>query len=218
MENIKDSSDTNGGQKRGEKRKAEEAADNTQSDLAQTMFSKKIKETSARTIMTRRDAMEMAAASYRGSRQHLHGSVTDMAQATPNEKVKQTNADTSTPTAAIQGGAESDYRISLYNALIAYERSGKQSAAAYLLGYIDRGIITVLVSTNSTASDRTTWDLARQEYDRFAASLVDRMGIKNDTIVGWAHSNAKAALQLCLPTQPDNVRRAMAQLKGYAPV
>ncbi|KAK3625776.1 hypothetical protein LTR56_019404 [Elasticomyces elasticus] len=219
MENTKESSDSGQGQKNDKKRKAEEAADYNPFDLAQTMFSKKSRETSAGTL-TISEAMEQAAARYRDAQKFRQGnlnSVADMAQATA-KKVKQTNADTSAPAAAVQGGTESDYRISLYSAIAAYQLSGKEAAAAYLRGYSERGLITT-VSAVSSVSGRAKWDLANQRYHRLAAGLDDGdMDVKNDAIVGWAHGNAKKALRLLMPNQPDKVRHAMGQLIRYAPV
>ncbi|KAK4889210.1 hypothetical protein LTR27_011968 [Elasticomyces elasticus] len=215
MDSMQDSSTSGQGQKNDKKRKAEEPGYRTFADLVPTMFSKKINETNAGTPTAQREAMEMAAASYRASQQRFPGSVTDMAQATPNEKVKQTNADTSAPAAAVQGGPVSDYSLSFHCAFLAYERTGNKVAGAYLMACND---CSSSISTVRIASGGASWALAHQEYDRFAASLVDRMGIKEDTIVGWAHNNARAALQLLVPTQPDMMRHAMVQLKRYAPV
>ncbi|KAK4963597.1 hypothetical protein LTR10_001226 [Elasticomyces elasticus] len=217
MENIWDSSDTSGGQKRGEKRKAEDAADKTDADMAQPTISKKAKETRALTLPPSQ-AMEQAAAMYRRQPQlqrvHLND-VADTAQDTANKQPKPMSGDTSAP-AAVEGGPPRDYYVNLYCALNTYRRSGKQAAAAYLRAYFDCGI-TVHVPAISPEVVRASLNLAQQRCDRLVASLDDdHTGIKNDIIAAWAHSNAKAALQLLMPTQPEKVRLAMTQLTGYA--
>ncbi|KAK5698773.1 hypothetical protein LTR97_006421 [Elasticomyces elasticus] len=152
----------------------------------------------------------------------------DTQQAAPNENPMQATAGkpvsllryTSAP-ASVEGGPSSQHETSLFCACTAYERTGKQAAMAYLRAYVDRGSFPVPVSTISTASGRVSMTLAYQRYARVAASLDgERMVIKNETMVGWAHSHAKMALQLQLlmPNHPDKVRYAIAQLKGYTPV
>ncbi|KAK5715229.1 hypothetical protein LTR17_016910 [Elasticomyces elasticus] len=216
MKDIKDSNDSGCGHKTSRKRKPQTG----DPSIPDGTPSKKTQKTSAgastpATVDNGQPRVRLILPLQRLAQQASNSSVADMAQATPAANTEQTTA---APTAGVQGGPASDYNISLGCAYIAYKETEHEAAEAYLRAYIDRGIVTVPVSASPTASNRTTWDLARQEYDRFAASLVDRMGIKNDTIVGWAHSTAKEVLQLLLPTQPDKVLRAMAQLKRYAPV
>ncbi|KAK5736244.1 hypothetical protein LTR17_007584 [Elasticomyces elasticus] len=215
---IKDS-DSGGGQKPGTKRKPQTEDPSIPDDT----LSKKPKMTSAGTptpaaVDNPRPRLRRRPPKQQPAQEASSSPVADMAQATPNESTDQTTTATSAPAAGVQGGPASDFTLILSSATAAYQLSGKQAAAAYLRGYIARGMITP-VSAESTARDQARRDLVNQRYQCLAATLISLpVDKRNPVINAWAHSHAETALLFLLPGQPEKVRAAMAQLRFYAPV